>query len=95
MIYSTVTSARAFFGSRLKERAIAGTDRLERSTNILFDDFKRHGIEGRTIERDQAVQVLGLCDVSVPISVMNSQADAATMTTAAIVPICILGFTRR
>jgi ATP-dependent helicase YprA (DUF1998 family) len=48
-------------------------DRLERSTNILFEDLKRHGIEGLIIERDQTVEVPGLGDVLVPISITNSQ----------------------
>jgi ATP-dependent helicase YprA (DUF1998 family) len=48
-------------------------DRLERSTNILFEDLKRHGIEGVTIDRDQSVDVPGLGDVVVPISITNSQ----------------------
>lgn len=48
-------------------------DRLERSTNILFEDLKRHGIEGLIIERDRTVAVPGLGDVLVPISITNSQ----------------------
>lgn len=48
-------------------------DRLERSTNILFEDLKRHGIEGLTIERDPSVSVPGLGEIVVPISITNSQ----------------------
>jgi hypothetical protein len=48
-------------------------DRLERSTNILFEDLKRHGIEGLTIGRGETIEVPGLGDVLVPISVTNSQ----------------------
>ncbi|MGE3598921.1 MAG: DEAD/DEAH box helicase [Dehalococcoidia bacterium] len=49
------------------------SDRLERSTNILFEDLKRHGIDGLIIERGQTVAVPGLGDVLVPISITNSQ----------------------
>lgn len=48
-------------------------DRLERSTNILFEDLRRHGVEGLIIERNQTVKVPGLGDVLVPISITNAQ----------------------
>lgn len=47
-------------------------DRVRRSTDLLFQDLDRQGIEGLTLERDKEVSVAGLGDVAAPILVTNS-----------------------
>lgn len=41
--------------------------RLKRSTDLLFQDLERHGIEGLTLERDKALSIPGLPEVAAPI----------------------------
>ena len=41
--------------------------RLERSTDLLFQDLERHGVDGLTLERDKALSIPGLAEVAVPI----------------------------
>ena len=41
--------------------------RLERSTDLLFQDLERHGIDGLTLERDKALSIPGLAEVAAPI----------------------------
>jgi ATP-dependent helicase YprA (DUF1998 family) len=41
--------------------------RMERSTNILFQDLERHGIEGLTVERNVPIAIPGLNSVVAPI----------------------------
>jgi hypothetical protein len=47
-------------------------DRVARSTNLLFEDLDRQGIEGLIIERDKKISVAGLGDVVAPILVTNA-----------------------
>ena len=42
-------------------------ERLDRSTELLFQDLERHGIEGLTLNRNAAVTVPGLAGVVAPI----------------------------
>lgn len=46
--------------------------RVARSTDLLFEDLDRQGIEGLSLERDKQVSVAGLGNVVVPILVTNS-----------------------
>ena len=41
--------------------------RLEHSTDLLFQDLERHGIEGLSLARDKAVSISGLGEVTAPI----------------------------
>ena len=41
--------------------------RLERSTDLLFQDLERHGVDGLTLERDKALSIPGLAEVAAPI----------------------------
>lgn len=47
-------------------------DRVRRSTDLLFEDLDRQGIDGLTLERDKMMSVAGLGDVVAPILVTNS-----------------------
>lgn len=47
-------------------------DRVARSTDLLFEDLDRQGIEGLSIERDKKISVAGLGDVVAPILVTNA-----------------------
>jgi ATP-dependent helicase YprA (DUF1998 family) len=47
-------------------------DRVARSTDLLFEDLDRQGIEGLLLERDKEISVAGLGDVVAPILVTNS-----------------------
>ncbi|HET9215752.1 MAG TPA: DEAD/DEAH box helicase, partial [Terriglobia bacterium] len=42
-------------------------DRIARSTNLLFEDLDRQGIEGLTLERNRKISVPGFGDVIAPI----------------------------
>lgn len=46
--------------------------RVARSTDLLFEDLDRQGIEGLSLERDKQISVAGLGDVVAPILVTNS-----------------------
>ncbi|HKX46487.1 MAG TPA: DEAD/DEAH box helicase [Planctomycetota bacterium] len=48
-------------------------DRVARSTDLLFQDLDRQGIEGLVVERDKKVSVVGLGDVVAPILVTNAR----------------------
>lgn len=48
------------------------SDRITHSTNLLFEDLERQGIEGLIIERDKRISVAGLGDGIAPILVTNS-----------------------
>ncbi len=48
-------------------------ERVARSTDLLFEDLDRHGIEGLFLERDKQISVAGLGDVVAPILVTNSR----------------------
>lgn len=45
--------------------------RLERSTNLLYQDIQRQGIEGLTLEKSKSVLVPGLSSVVAPILATN------------------------
>jgi hypothetical protein len=47
-------------------------DRVERSTNLLFEDLDRQGIEGLTLERNKQISVAGLGDFVAPILVTKA-----------------------
>jgi len=47
-------------------------DRVARSTDLLFEDLDRQGIDGLFLERNKRVAVAGLGDVVVPILVTNA-----------------------
>ena len=44
-----------------------GAARLERSTDLLFQDLDRQGVDGLTLERDKLLAIPGLADVVAPI----------------------------
>lgn len=46
--------------------------RLDRSTEILFEDLERHGVEGLRLERNTVVEVPGLGGILAPIFARNS-----------------------
>lgn len=48
-----------------------GAGRLERSTDLLYQDLERHGIEGLRLERKKEVAVAGLGKVVAPILAVN------------------------
>ncbi len=60
-------------GASLLRFALAGTaptldaGRLERSTDLLFQDLERQGLDGLTLERNKIVAVPGLRDTTAPI----------------------------
>ena len=47
-------------------------ERVQRSTDLLFEDLDRQGIEGLSLERNKKIQVAGLGDVVVPILATNT-----------------------
>ncbi len=49
------------------ERPMLDPNRLERSSELLFQDFKRQSAEGFTFERNATLSVPGVGDVCVPI----------------------------
>jgi hypothetical protein len=48
-------------------------NRIARSTDLLFGDLERQGIEGLTLERDKRLSLAGRGDVVVPILAANSR----------------------
>ena len=60
-------------GASLLRFALRGTaptldaTRLERSTDLLFQDLERHGVDGLTLERDKALSISGLAELAAPI----------------------------
>lgn len=60
-------------GASLLRFALEGTPptldaaRLERSTDLLFQDLERHGIDGLSLERNRLVSIPGLGEVVAPI----------------------------
>jgi ATP-dependent helicase YprA (DUF1998 family) len=60
-------------GSSLLRFALSGaaptldTARLERSTDLLFQDLERHGVVGLTLERNKPLLIPGLAEVVAPI----------------------------
>jgi len=60
-------------GASLLRFALHGTAptldgaRLERSTDILFEDLQRHGIRGASLEREKMLSVPGIGEVAAPI----------------------------
>ena len=48
------------------------TARLERSTQLLFEDLQRQGLSGHTVERNASIPIAGLGNVVAPICVTNS-----------------------
>ena len=60
-------------GASLLRFALRGTAptldaaRLERSTDLLFQDLERHGVDGLTLERDKALSISGLAELAAPI----------------------------
>ena len=60
-------------GASLLRFALFGTAptldaaRLERSTELLFQDLERHGIDGLVLERDKELSISGLAKVTAPI----------------------------
>lgn len=65
-------------GASLLRFALAGTpptlaaERLERSTDLLFQDLERHGVDGLKLERNKEISVPGLGNVIAPILAVNS-----------------------
>lgn len=53
------------------EYPTVNSDRLERSTDILFQDLCRQGLDGVTIERSYCIEVPGFGAVTAPIYVQN------------------------
>lgn len=49
--------------------------RLERSTDLLFEDLDRQGLDGLKLNRNQRVSVAGLRDVVAPILVTRDSGD--------------------
>lgn len=47
-------------------------DRLERSTELLFQDLERQGVDGLTLARNATISVPGLSDVTAPILATTS-----------------------
>jgi hypothetical protein len=45
--------------------------RLERSTDLLFQDLKRHGVDGLSLERDKQLSIPGVGSVVAPILAEN------------------------
>jgi len=64
-------------GASLLQFVLAGTPptlnptRLERSTDLLFQDLQRHGVDGLHLDRDKPVSVPGLDSVVAPILAVN------------------------
>jgi hypothetical protein len=64
-------------GASLLRFALAGTaptltaSRLEGSTDLLYQDLERHGIDGLRLERKKEVAVAGLGNVVAPILAVN------------------------
>lgn len=64
-------------GASLLRFALAGTaptldaGRLERSTDLLFQDLERHGVDGLILERNKPILVPGLTSVMAPILAVN------------------------
>jgi hypothetical protein len=60
-------------GASLLRFALRGTaptldaSRLERATDMLFQDLERHGVDGLTLERDKPLLIPGLAEVVAPI----------------------------
>lgn len=50
--------------------------RLESSTDTLFEDLIRQGLEGVTIERNQCVDVPGFGEVNAPIRIVTSEQES-------------------
>jgi len=48
-----------------------GTTRVEYSTDLLFNDLERQGIDGLVLERNQPFSIPGLTDAIAPILVTN------------------------
>jgi ATP-dependent helicase YprA (DUF1998 family) len=48
-------------------------DRIRRSTELLYEDLDRQGIEGLSLERDKKITIAGIGDVVVPILVTSSR----------------------
>jgi hypothetical protein len=55
------------------EAPMLSATRIERATDLLFEDLNRQGIEALSIERDKKVSVPGLGDVVAPILVTDSK----------------------
>lgn len=49
------------------ETPLLSSDRLNRSTQLLFEDLERQGVEGLTLVRDAALNVAGLGTIQSPI----------------------------
>lgn len=66
-------------GASLLRFALAGTspkldpNRISRSTDLIFQDLERHGLDGLKLERDKTVSAPGLGDVLAPIVATNSR----------------------
>jgi len=66
-----------YLGASLLRFVLTGAEptldaaRLERSTDLLFQDLERHGVEGLQLERKAVVQVPGLTEVVAPILASN------------------------
>jgi ATP-dependent helicase YprA (DUF1998 family) len=50
-------------------------DRLRRSTDILFEDLNRHGVESLTMGRDVTLEIPGLGEITAPIAITNAQGN--------------------
>ena len=48
------------------------TARLERSTQLLFEDLQRQGLSGQAVDRNASIAIAGLGNVVAPICVTNS-----------------------
>jgi hypothetical protein len=64
-------------GASLLRFTVAGTPsrleptRIARSTDLLFQDLERHGLDGVTLERDKKISAPGVGDVVAPILAKN------------------------
>ncbi len=63
-VWSAVGEGRQQETERVHKTIAFSPDRHRRSTDLLFEDLDRQGIEGLSLERDKKISVAGLGDVS-------------------------------
>jgi hypothetical protein len=54
-------------------------ERLERSTDLLFNDLQRNAVRGLTIEKNKKITVSGLGDIRAPILLTNERGPYAVV----------------
>jgi hypothetical protein len=57
------------------EAPVLAHDRVERSTELLFQDLERHGVDGLVLARNAPITVPGLNQVSAPILATNARGE--------------------